>query len=148
MLTSIANFFTKEYLEIAKNILNKHPDIKGFTIIPQVGEFVYTRNFLFLIDAAFSMKLVNVDINVFNEVVFNAGYDNDNGYKIIMKQNPEAEKLVDELEDAIKEFNKKNGFEFLETVTEIHSLSGNGLYLYASLNDLEEYFERHGQYVQ
>ena len=147
MLTYIANFFTKEYIAIVENILNKHSEVQGFSPRSQTGEFIFNEKFLFFIDAGFSMQLVNISTNVFNEVVFNPGYDNDS-YKVVMKINPEGEKLVDELEEAIKEFNKKNGFEFFEVVTELHYFSNCGIFLSANLSSLEEYFERHGQYEQ
>lgn len=142
MLTHIANFFTKEYIAIIKDILDKHQDVEGFSPRSQIGEFVFNEKFLFLIDAGFDMQLVNISTNVFNEIVFNAGYDTDL-YKVVMKINPEAEKIVEELEEAIKEFNKKNGFEFFEVLTETHSISNCGIFLSASLSNLEEYFERH-----
>ena len=147
MLILIANFLTKEYIAIIEEILNKHSEIQGFTPRSQIGEFVFNEKFLFFIDAGFSMQLVNISTNVFNEVVFNPGYDNDS-YKVVMKINPEGEKLVDELEETIKEFNKKNGFEFFEVVTELHYFSNCGIFLSANLSSLEEYFERHGQYEQ
>ena len=145
MLTYIANFFTKEYIAIVENILNKHSEVQGFSPRSQTGEFIFNEKFLFIIDAGFDMKLVNIDTTVFNEIVFNAKYDNDL-YKVVMKINPEAEELVNEIEEAIKEFNKKNGFEFFEVLTNIHSISNCGIFLSASLSNLEEYFERHEQY--
>ena len=71
MLTYIANFFTKEYIAIIKDIMDKYPEIQGFAPRSQIGEFIFTKKFLFLIDAGFSMQLVNIHTDVFNEIVFN-----------------------------------------------------------------------------
>lgn len=146
MLTYIANFFTKKYIAIIKDIIDKYPEIQGLATRSQIGEFIFTKKFLFLIDAVFSMQLVNIHTDVFNEIVFNPGYDTDN-YKIIKKINPEAENILNELEESIKEFNKENGFEFFEVVLEKHLISDCGLYLSANLSDLEKYFKRYDQRV-
>lgn len=146
MLMEIANFFTKDYLKIISDILDKNPDIKGFSTQSSIDKFIYNKQFLFL-DAAFTMKLVNIETNVFNEIVYNPGYDIDK-YRVIMKHNPDARKLVNTLEDAIKSFNDEKGFTFLSIVTETHSISGCGSYLYADIPTLKNYFkECQTQYV-